>query len=29
LRRASGCFQKVGKNVLTQEGSTLKTDMCK
>jgi len=29
LKRASGCFQNVGKNVLTPEGSTLKTDMCK
>jgi len=29
LKRASGCFQNVGKNVLTLEGSTLKTDMCK
>jgi hypothetical protein len=29
LKRASGCFQIVGKNVLTPEGSTLKTDMCK
>jgi hypothetical protein len=28
LKRASGCFQNVGKNV-TPEGSTLKTDMCK
>ncbi|PNF40120.1 hypothetical protein B7P43_G09982 [Cryptotermes secundus] len=26
---ASGCFQKVEENVLTPEGSTLKTDMCK
>jgi hypothetical protein len=29
LKRASGCFQNVGKIVLTPEGSTLKTDMCK
>ena len=29
LKRASGCFQKFGKIVLTPEGSTLKTDMCK
>jgi hypothetical protein len=29
LKRASGCFQNVGKNVLTLEGSILKTDMCK
>jgi hypothetical protein len=29
LKRASGCFQNVGKNVLTLEGSTVKTDMCK
>jgi histone-lysine N-methyltransferase SETMAR len=29
LKRASGCFQNVGKNVLTPEGSTLKSDMCK
>ena len=29
LKRASGCFRNVGKNVLTPEGSTLKTDMCK
>ena len=29
LKRASGCFQNVGKNVLTPEVSTLKTDMCK
>jgi len=29
LKRASGCFQNIGKNVLTLEGSTLKTDMCK
>jgi hypothetical protein len=27
LKRASGCFQNVGKNVLTPEGSTLKTDV--
>jgi hypothetical protein len=29
LKRASGCFQNGGKNVLTPAGSTLKTDMCK
>ena len=29
LKRASGSFQNVGKIVLTLEGSTLKTDMCK
>ena len=29
LKRASGCFQNFGKIVLTPEGSTLKTDMCK
>jgi len=29
LKRAPGCLQKVGKIVLTPEGSTLKTDMCK
>ncbi|PNF20109.1 hypothetical protein B7P43_G04790 [Cryptotermes secundus] len=29
LKMASGCFQNIGKNVLTLEGSTLKTDMCK
>jgi len=29
LKRASGCFQNVGKNVSTPEGSTLKADMCK
>jgi hypothetical protein len=29
LKRASGCFQNVGKNVLTPEGSTLKTGMYK
>ena len=29
LKRASGCFQNIGKIVLTPEGSTLKTDMCK
>ena len=29
LKRPSGCFQNVGKNVLTPEGSMLKTDMCK
>jgi hypothetical protein len=29
LKRASGCFQNVGKNALTPEGSTLKTDMFK
>jgi hypothetical protein len=29
LKRESGCFQNVGKNVLTPDGSTLKTDMCK
>jgi hypothetical protein len=29
FEKASGCFQNVGKNVLTPEGSTLKTDMCK
>ncbi|PNF14690.1 hypothetical protein B7P43_G10269 [Cryptotermes secundus] len=29
LKRGSGCFQNVGKNVLTPEGSTLKTHMCK
>jgi len=29
LKMASGCFQNAGKIVLTPEGSTLKTDMCK
>jgi hypothetical protein len=29
LKTASGCFQNVVKQVLTPEGSTLKTDMCK
>ncbi|PNF35761.1 hypothetical protein B7P43_G12236 [Cryptotermes secundus] len=29
FKRASECFQNIGKNVLTLEGSTLKTDMCK
>jgi hypothetical protein len=29
LKRASGCFQNAGKKVLTPEGNTLKTDMCK
>jgi hypothetical protein len=29
LKRASGYFKKKKKNVLTPEGSTLKTDMCK
>ena len=29
LKMSSGCFQNVGKNVLTPEGSTLKTDMFK
>ena len=29
LKRASGCFQNIGKNVLTSKGSVLKTDMCK
>jgi hypothetical protein len=29
LKRTSRCFQNVEKNVLTPEGSTLKTDMCK
>ena len=28
LKRASGCFQNVGKNVLTPEGCTLKTSKC-
>jgi hypothetical protein len=29
LKRASGCFQNVGKNVLTPEEITLKNDMFK
>jgi hypothetical protein len=29
LESASGCFQNVGKNVLTPEGITLNTDMYK
>jgi hypothetical protein len=29
FKRASGYFQNVEKNVLTPEGSTLKTGMCK
>jgi hypothetical protein len=29
FKRASGCFQNIGKNVFTPEGSTLKTDMYK
>jgi hypothetical protein len=28
LKKASGCFQNVGKNVLTPKGSTLKIDVC-